>query len=217
MTTVWIGLAIALYAEPVDLLKAVREQYQGLKSFSMVIEHHNSSGLFPGDFTQTLKWAKGNRFELLVSKPNQNQSDNRAPDYRSDGQDVVSIRSSGPPTSDPVAIPRGISPGWEVSGGVILSWLVDGPTGKMMIDPPKDFKAAWSFGPRSEWKKLKVRELVLTMKARLEAQSVSFFVDESKREVVGFEYDFGKQKGYALYRDQKLNPDLPKTLGERSR
>lgn len=52
---------------PVEQLKAVRDTYQGLQSFSMRIEHQDSSGLYPGRYTQTQRWRKGGRFELLVS------------------------------------------------------------------------------------------------------------------------------------------------------
>ena len=31
----------------------------------MRLEHHDSSGLYPGRFTQTLRWRKGGRFELF--------------------------------------------------------------------------------------------------------------------------------------------------------
>jgi len=52
--------AMALFFE-------VDKHYRGLESFSMNIEHHDSSGLFPGNYSQSLSWQKGKRFDLGVS------------------------------------------------------------------------------------------------------------------------------------------------------
>ena len=49
-----------------DLLREARDHYRGLSSFSMRIEHEDSSGLYPGRYTQTLRWRRGGRFELRV-------------------------------------------------------------------------------------------------------------------------------------------------------
>jgi hypothetical protein len=207
------ALTLLAPAEPVDTLKSVRDHYRSLKSFSMTIEHNGSSGLFPGEFTQTMRWQQGGRFELLVTRPNPKGADNRAPDYYANGAEVLSIRPNGSHSRDGIMPDPNTSPGWEVSGGMIMSWLQDTRTGKMILDPPKEMPIVWSFGPRSEWRKLKVRELVGTMKSPRGSQTVNFFIDEVKRALVGFEYDFGRQKGYAIYKDQKFNVALPATLG----
>ena len=81
-------LATTTIAAPVDLLQQVRDRYRSLSSFAMQIEHQDSSGLFPGRYTQTLKWRRGGHFELRVAS----KGNRRVPDYYADGKQVLSIQ-----------------------------------------------------------------------------------------------------------------------------
>src|SRR5712692_648789 len=95
-TMTWtLALLLASTAAPspgpataVDLLKEVRDHYRSLASFSMRIEHQDSSGLFPGRYSQSLRWRRGGRFELLVTS----RGNTRVPNYYADGRQVLSIR-----------------------------------------------------------------------------------------------------------------------------
>src|SRR5438876_6134433 len=73
---------------PRDLLQQAHDFYRHLSSFSMRIEHQDSSGLFPGHYTQTLRWRHGGRFELRVVPPDHS----RVPDYYADGRQILMIR-----------------------------------------------------------------------------------------------------------------------------
>src|SRR5690349_15382533 len=75
----------------VDMLTEVRSHYQNLNTFAMTIEHQNSSGLFPGKYAQTLRWRKGGRFELLVTRPNPDAQAYKAPDYYANGKEILLV------------------------------------------------------------------------------------------------------------------------------
>ena len=85
---------------PQSVLKGAINHYKTLKSFSMTIQHSNSSGLFPGVYTQSLKWRKGDAFELLVTKKTDYQPTSERPGgvapnyYCSDGATVTSVEGS---------------------------------------------------------------------------------------------------------------------------
>src|SRR2546426_457749 len=62
---------------PLELLRQVRDHYRSLSSFAMRIEHQDSSGLYPGRYTQRLRWRRGGHFELLVTS----KENKRVPDF----------------------------------------------------------------------------------------------------------------------------------------
>src|SRR5579871_5779178 len=83
----FVALAV-LQQSPSALLESVRKHYCSLKTFSMTIEHHDDTGLFPGEYTQKLQFEKEKRFELKVTKPNPKEISGlggKAPDYYCDG------------------------------------------------------------------------------------------------------------------------------------
>lgn len=209
--TVLITLILAAMADPspVELLRQVRDRYQQAASFSMRIEHHDSSGLYPGSYAQALRWKKGGRFELLVTS----DGERKVPNFYADGDRVLWIFPDG--TSDGLELRPlpGTSPGWEVAGGLILSWLQSNENGRILLDPPKELTIEWSYGAREEWQARKVREIVGTVALAGKRSTASLFVDAAKRSLVGIEGRSGAKIGWALYSDQKLNPDLPATLG----
>lgn len=206
-------LILASSTQPLDLLKEVRAHYRALTAFSMQIDHHGSSGLFPGEFSQALRWRKGGHFDLLVTKKNPDANDRKAPDYFADGKAVLSVFEDGRRDTSPLTIDPNTSPGWEVSGGLIMGWLEGTPASKLFFDPPSGMNIVWSYGPRAVWQKQKVKEILGTMKSRQGSASISLFVDEATKTLVGFDYSAGSQKGFALYRDQKANPPLPASVG----
>jgi hypothetical protein len=211
MTTAFaLLLAAAVQPSPTDLLKQVRDQYQGLTSFSMRIENQDSSGLFPGRYSQTLRWRKGGRFELLVT-PKGHQ---RVPDFYADGRQVLWIRPGNDWTSGELVPDANTMPGWEVSAGPILGWLQSTHSGRFWLEPPKGTGITWSGGTRTEWRGLKVREIKGTMVQEKRNSTISMFVDPERKLLLGMEFPLNGKLGSTLYADQKLNPELPAELGE---
>jgi hypothetical protein len=206
-------IAIAPPATARDLLKEVRDHYRGLTTFSMLIEHHNSSGLFPGEYNQKLRWRKGSKFDLVVTKCNPAEKDSKAPNYFVNGKEVLSIKADGSKDITAVEMEPNHSPGWEVSGGPILSWLQDATLSKILTDPPKGLTLEWSFGPGAEWRKIKSRELLGKVTQNGQSHTIRLYVNEREKTLVGIEFDFGAQKGHAFYTNQAFNPKLPEDVG----
>jgi hypothetical protein len=203
---------------PQELIRRVRDNYRGLNTFTMRIEHHDDSGLYPGAYTQTLRWRKGSRFELVVIS----QGDTHVPDFYADGRQVLWIRPGNQWETQELTIRPGISPGWEVSGGLILSWLQDTERDDLFFSPPPGVEIAWSYGPRKQWQGRPVRELVATLKMESERGQrregkIYLFVDAKDPLLVGYEAPRrpgpDAPMGWAHYVDQKLNVNLPATVG----
>lgn len=211
MTTAFaLLLAAAVQPSPADLLKQVRDQYRGLSSLSMRIEHQDSSGLFPGRYSQSLRWRRGGRFELLVTP----KGSQKVPDFYADGRQVLWIRPGNVWTTGELMPDANTMPGWEVSGGPILGWLQSTPSSRFFLEPPKGTKIVWSHGPRTEWRGQKVREIRGRVVQETRDSTVSVFVDPERKLLLGMEYPLNGKLGWMLYADQKLNPALPENLGE---
>lgn len=211
---------------PQDLLAQVRAHYQGLSSFSMQITHQDSSGLYPGRYTQRLQWQRGGRFELRNTSPQNKMlredlspvnNPRAVPDFVADGAQVVSVLPSGKRRTEQEGPQPNTMPGWEVTGGSVLSWLQDTPYGRLFLTPPPGTKGDWSVGPRTVWHGRKVRELLARWTSQGQTETSSYFLGPDSPTLVGFEWHTGwagKGKvGYALYTNQKENPPLPATLG----
>lgn len=200
-------------------LEFVRDRYLALESFSMVIRHHDSSGLFPGDYTQELRYLKPGRFELKVKSkskftPNEDLPGGLAPDYFCNGKTVASVRDKAVVSTHPVTPDPNTMPGWEVSGGPILGWLMGAPASKSYIDPPAGLKSALRFGTRSKWQGEEVREILLTLGDPKTGLIVSLFIDRLGRRLVGFEWNPNGRTGFAHFTKQEVNPKLPGDLGD---
>ncbi len=205
-----VVLAVGLQLTPTELLRQVRDQYQRLESFSMRIEHQDSSGLYPGKYRQSLQWRKGGRFELRVTE----KGEAAVPDFFADGQRGLRVLPDGGSRTEPL-VPRPNSvPGWEVSGGFILGWLQDTPGTRMLLEPTKEFSIEWSFGPRLEWRGQKVRELVGKLSGGGRERTVSLFVGEGSRDLGGLEADLNGKLASVRYSEQQKNPQLPPLLGD---
>jgi hypothetical protein len=201
---------------PTDLLRQVRDHYRSLSSFAMRIEHQDSSGLYPGRYTQRLRWRRGGHFELLVTS----KGNRRVPDFYADGRHVLWSHPDHRWSPGELVPEPNTAPGWEVSGGPIVSWLQDTWTGRAYLEPPKEMQLSWQFGPRTEWRGQRVREIVGTIGGRRDA-SFSLFVDAQRKLLVGVEYQVlvgaenqaSGKVGWAVYADQQINPALLATVG----
>jgi len=203
---------------PVAMLDAVRAHYRSLYSFSMTIENHDASGLFPGDFTQTLRFRKGNRFELRVTKANPkdvSKPGTKAPDYYCDGT-IVWTKWPGQLLSEHSALNRNPNniPGYEVSSGMILSWLLNSPSADFFLRPPAGMKIDFTFGKAVTWRQLDVRPVVLTMEQSKDVVAATFYCSRQGDHLVGLEWTNNGKVGYAKYLNQVENPKLPATLGD---
>lgn len=227
------------------LLKRAFARYQdpNLRSFSATIRHHNSSGLYPGDYDQELKWRRGeavngkdSRFTLLVTSPN----NRRVHDFYCDGTRLI---TDGPDLADfdkpdnggPIRRARFVgkpdvephtSPGWEVSGGAIVSVLMRTSNGKIFRGEfpealPDGSRLSLALGPRRSWQGQQVREVLLIGVGPTypKMKPVSLFVGAQGDRFVGYEAWGGRRDkptlGYMIYIDQKFNPEPapPATLG----
>jgi hypothetical protein len=203
-------LATATPATPLDLLQAVRDHYRNLSSFAMRVENQDSSGLFPGSYTQMLKWRRGGRFELRVTS----KGNTRVPDYYADGKQVLSIQPGNLWMTGALMPDANTMPGWEVSAGPILGWIQNTPSSRFYLDPPGDVKIEWEVGPRTTWRSRPVRELRGKVTREGGGSWISFFVDPGRKLLLGMEYPLNGKKGSVVFADQKLNPALPRDLGE---
>jgi AhpC/TSA family len=194
---------------PIELLRQVRDHYRSLSSFAMRIEHLDSSGLYPGRYTQRLRWRRGGHFELLVTS----KGNRRVPDCYADGRQVLWIHPDNRWSTGELVPEPNTAPGWEVSGGPIVSWLQDTWSGRAYLDPPKEMKVTWQFGPRVEWRGQRVREIVGTIGDSHRDSGFSLFVDAQRNLLVGDENRFNEKVGWAVYADQQANPAVPATLG----
>lgn len=200
-----------------QVLQDIQAAYRKLDSLSVTIEHHDSSGLYPGDYTQELKWKKGGRFELKVTKLNPKDvasPGSKAPDYFCDGKDVLTIRPDGSRSSRPVNTDPNISPGYEVSGGLIMTILLDSPSGKVIMNPPAALGMTWSLGEEVEWKGEKGKQLILSIERQGQKANGTFYYAEGPLKLLGMEFKADKQQGWSHYRDEKRNPVLPEKLGD---
>ena len=195
---------------PQALLAQVRAHYQGLSSFSMRIEHQDDSGLYPGRYTQHLQWRRGGRFVLRVTP----QDNPKVSDFNADGRQVSYVYD-GRRFVSPLAVSPNDMPGWEVSGGEIMGWLQDTPASQVLLNSRPGMTLTWSFGPRTVWHGLKVKELQARMTQQGHVETMSLFIDPQASLCLGHEGPGlgGKPAGYALYTDQKEDPPLPATLG----
>jgi len=223
---------------PQDMLTQVRDHYGSLSSFSMQITHQDSSGLYPGRYTQHLQWRRGTQVEgsrghfvlrnmspsnktlredLVTTNDGTQNAPRTVPDFLADGRHVRSLWPGGKQTTDWEAPQPNSVPGWEVTGGSILSWLQDTPTGRFYLTPPPGVTLQWSIGPRTLWRGQKVQELLAQVTNQGQTDTSSYFLSATSPTLVGFEWRTGKSGGgkigYALYTNQKENPPLPTTLG----
>lgn len=192
-------------ADAPALLREVRDHYRSMKRFEATIDHHDSSGLFPGEYTQKLVWEGKGTFTLKVTKPSQyvpssGNPGGLAPDYTADGKSVVSVWKDGRERTDSVTPRPNTSPGWEVSGGLAISFLQETNTASWILEPPKEFPLSWAMGKESSWKGLDVRQLVGTFQGH--DRRVHVYVDSKRPLIVGQEV-VGSTNGWMLYREIK--------------
>ena len=217
---------------PQEMMTQVRDHYRSLSSFSMQIVQHDSSGLYAGTYTQQLDWRRGTQtdgsggqFSLRNLSPSNKalsedfgNAHHAVPDFFANGSHVVTVEPSGKQTKEWEASVPNFVPGWEVTGGLILSWLQKTPTGDIVSNPPPGMKIIWSIGPRTVWHGLKVREICgqISHEGQPGTNIGSFFLGASSLVLVGQEGSNGEpggKLGYAIYMHQQANPVLPATLG----
>jgi hypothetical protein len=206
---------------PQSALKGAMDHYKTLKSFSMTIQHKDSSGLFPGAYTQTLKWRKGDAFELVVTKKSgvkqvPGQPGSAAPNYYcSDGATVTAVSQDRPRVESGLAHDVNTMPGWEVAGGVILSELLGSPSFGLIFSPPPGMSAHWNWGKAAKWQGEQVKEIVVGWQTQGRSEDISFYVSPNGKRVVGFSFKDGGggKPGWAHYMNQVENPAMPKGLG----
>lgn len=204
---------------PKEALENVIKHYEGMTSYSVTIECHDASGLFPGNYEQTLKWKKGGRFEIVVTKksdysPKDGIPGGQAPDYFSNGQDVLTRRPDGSTNVRSIVVDPNTSPGWEVTASPLLSWLQKSRTSRFLVEPPEGFKIAYEWGSRKDWEGVAVREAALRMEGQGSTLAISLFLSAKMTQLVGYEYIERGKRHWVRYKDAKENPELPATLGD---
>jgi len=193
--------------------------YQTLDSFSASIEHDESSGLFPGKYAQKLSWKKGGHFELVVVKPQvykpKSARRNNAPNYYANGQMVTSVYSDGRQRTDTIQNEPNETPGWDVSGGLIMSFLQKTNTETIFRNPPRGFTMTYSFGTQKRWRGEAVRDILMTFGTGKLSHSANVYLAANAPKLLGFTVSSSPDHpaGYMYYRDQKENPSLAANLG----
>ena len=194
----------------------------------MNVVNQDSSGLFPGRYTQHFAWRQPAEFALrLVSRgPDSRPLDN----YYGSGEQIHEVGNMNPSVQERVT--PNIAPGWEVSGGLIVSWLEK--TQNADYDRPSDhIRYQLSWGPRTLWHNYAVREIRIAVFANEPQPSStaelvgdqnspqptpinagSYFIDPRSKTLVGFEWQKNDGSiGWAEYVDQQLDAAVPKNIG----
>ena len=223
----------------------VKNHYLSAKSFTMRIVNQDSSGLYPGHSTQRFVWTCPMNFALtLTSKrpahmhphmvANVGLMGNVPDDFYGQGDSVREVGPGYPQTQKRVTFNQ--MPGWEVSGGFIVSWLERTPVGDMFEKPMPEWPAGahvrLDWGPRTIWHGHGVREIVATEsmdpphpvaaeivpgsapaktapRSEQNSDSVSLFIDPRSKTLVGVETREKGKVGWAEYLDQQFDPVLP--------
>lgn len=213
IATVLVAFA-GVQADAASVLANIADAYRKLDSVSVTIEHNDSSGLFPGIYTQQLQWQKDKRFELKVTKPNPKSAPapgSNAPDYYCDGATVRTLRKGSGDSSRPINTDPNTQPGYEVSGGLMLSMLLDSPTYRMILKPPAGIKIG--LGPESTWKGEKVMQVSYQASGGDMSVTGSIYYKADPLQLCGMEYKAGSQSGWLRYVDEKRNAAMPSKLG----
>ena len=182
------------------------DNYSKLESFSAYLEHDNSSGLFSGKYHQHLDFKRGKGFKFVVTDLKGDRPDNVAPDYYCDGAQV-SIKGRNDRIV-PINKDSNVAPGYEVTGGVVMTWLLDTPMKTMFAKPPEAFDLKFSWGKRTEWLGEKVEEVVITVTMAERTNSASYFLNPDHKHLVGNEWVRDGMKGTMVYKNQKDNPTV---------
>ena len=201
---------------PLQMLAQARAHYQGLSSFSMDLQHQGDIGPYSGTYNQQLQWQRGGRFSLFGLRvvPLPIAGSNTVPGFFADGARVVSRLPGGKRSTEQEAPQANFMPTWEVTGGEIMGWLQDTQNSHVLFSPPPGMTLTWTFGPRTIWHGMKVRELQAHISNQGHVGVMSLFLDPSGTLLLGHEGETTDGKpGYALFLDQKENPPLPATLG----
>ena len=181
------------------LLESLKARYEKLQTLSVTIEHHNSSGLFPGEFTQSLKWKGKDCFSLNVIK----RGNSSAPDFSSDGSTVTEKSKDGGVKTYPVSKSQNVSTPYGVSGGLIMSWLLKDPSVQMLLSPPAGMKIEYSLNEKSKWQGQDVKSLGLKMVIGAQSMNITLYVSQDGQHLLGMQGDEKMKMGYMKYEGEK--------------
>ncbi len=212
--------ALALLAQdpsPKDALFAVLDSYNKHETIALKIDRENTSENFPGRFVQELKWRRGMRFELVVTKPSEFKPEvgslgRLAPDVYCNGERTLQVWPSGLRTLMPV-IPMDTVPIWEETGDLVLTWLMGTPNKEFWLSQPTD-RVEYKKVGEAEWRGASVLEYQMIFKAGAQAVTVRMFVSRDGTQYVGSEYPTDEGLAWVQYTDQRFGLELPETLGD---
>lgn len=217
---------LALFSQQGDakaLLEELYKRYGELQAFECTIIHQNSSGLYPGAYEQSLKWKAG-KFELKVTKrsdfvPKKGGVGTTSPDFYCNGREVLYVRdghieAKASPTPD-----QNTMPGWEVSGGLLMSILQKTRNARWLLNPSEPYTLTYKILHSREWKGERIRpvEITASMKGDNETVVLTLFIAADELRLIGWEARVRSASeeivSWMWYRDQKFNPPLPDELG----
>lgn len=206
MITTILTLASLIEDSPKEAFQKAMENYSKMASFSSDLVHDHSSGLFPGKYQQHLDFVKGKGFKLVVTGLKGERPADCAPDYFCDGKDVTSVgKHEG---TRPLNEDSNISAGYEVSGGLILSWLLETPNKNVFNNPPAGVKFDFSWGKSKTWHDQSVSEIIIKIDVDKVSNTVNVFFDPERKQMLGYQYVADKQTGWMMYKNQKQNPNI---------
>lgn len=215
-----LACVVLIALSPRDQFMSALYQYQTLDSFSATIEHEDDSGLFPGHYIQELKWRKDRRFELRVTVKSDLKEDPpfgthgvHAPDFFCDGSEVARVKEGRTVKIDPINVDPNVMPGWEVSGGLVISALMHTQTLTWLAHPAKGMELNFAEGKTTRWKGEAVHEIVVTTGSGEKSPPSSFYLSQDGRSLVGASSVRGGKEVWMRYTHEKRNPSLPANLG----
>ncbi|MCW5936629.1 MAG: hypothetical protein KIT11_04905 [Fimbriimonadaceae bacterium] len=215
MLSALVLFAVTPRDEARDLFLSVLDSYAARSSVALKIDHQDSSGLFPGRFEQELKWKKGRRFTLLLVKGEGSDavSSGLPPDYYCDGERVLVVTSSGEKAEEPIER-ENVMPGWEVTGDVVLSWLMGTENKKYWASPPAGIETEFTMGEDREWMGEKAKTINFSFVREDQKFESVFYISEDKTRYLGASYELNGKKAWVHYKEQKFDVELPDDLGD---
>jgi hypothetical protein len=95
-------------------------------------------------------------------------------------------------------------PGYEVSGGPILWWLLKSPAADILTNPPAGLKISGKWGQSKMWHGVKAKQIDLLTSRGTEHQTMTLYLSENGEEFLGYETNMNGKNGYLIYTHQKL-------------
>lgn len=221
----WVLACVAAVDEPKpqQAMAEVQKQVRSLRSLSAVVEL-TSVGSPPQSGIYLLRW-RGGRFDMIPQGP----ATASMPGYYSDGRTVVAVYPDGRRLQTSARVRDGFMAPWEESGGLLLSWLMNTFTARVLLQEPKQQKLPpdsilgaedqvvqatqeWKFGDPTDWDGKQIQP-VLLVRTGVSTETHTFMLNREEKSLLGVTREFEGAASLWRYRQLEANPRLPDSLG----